>query len=191
MFLSDFIGKPLLASSTPRGTCLGVGISLKTFTAKYLLCSSQNRDEPDFCVNLSSTDKIGEAVYIPRLRPVFPKNYARILPNLPLFLESGEYLGKIFDLEIQKGIATRIITDTKRSFPTAAILACADAIILRKNLSFPIGQRVPAPVLSRFSDKTDALVTKPLLRNAITQKSLITLTLSLPPFCVQFLSNDT
>ena len=51
-----------------------------------------------------------------------------------------------------------------------------------QNLDLFDFQRIPAPLLSSFTDKSEALVTKPILRVAIRNKSLIKLTLSLPPF---------
>ena len=187
MLLSSLVQKPVVVSGNIRGVCLGVGISLKTYAVKYLLCSSSpNRANVDFCVNLSSLDKIDEAVFLRRLRPVFPKNCAQITLRLPIFSFDGSYLGKLTDLEIQNFVATRFFTENK-AFSTASIAACADALILRKEQPFPLGQRIPAPFILQFSNKTRPLVTKQFLRQAIEKKALVKLTLSLPPFNVNFM----
>jgi hypothetical protein len=55
---------------------------------------------------------------------------------------------------------------------------------LRKEQPFPIGQRIPAPLLFDFSSHTP-IVTKPLLKEAVKQGKLIQFTLSLPPFYLQ------
>lgn len=186
MLLSDLIGKPVVVAATARGVCLGVGISLKNYAVKYLLCSSApNRDKVDFCVNVSAVEKIGDALFLHRLRPVFPKNCAQITKNLPVFSYDGSFLGSLLDLEIQNFTTTRLIT-SKKVFPITALAACSDAVILRKEQPFPLGQRVPAPLVSSFSDKKEQLVTKPLLRAAIEKRALVKLTLSLPPFNVLF-----
>lgn len=191
MLLTALINKPVVVGDNIRGVCLGVGVSLKTYAVKYLLCSSSpNRATVDFCVNVSAVEKIDEAVFLRRLRPVFPKNCAQITRNLPVFSFDGAFFGKLTDLEIQNFVATRIFTE-KRAFSIALVAACSDAVILRKEQPFPLGQRVPAPFLSGFDDKTQPLVTKTFLRAAIEKRSLIKLTLSLPPFHVNFLPINT
>ena len=78
--------------------------------------------------------------------------------------------------------ATRLLTDRGDVFPITSVFACADAVILRKEPPYPLGQRIPAPLLPIVSDKSEALVTKPILRAAIQKRALVKLTLSLPPF---------
>jgi hypothetical protein len=99
----------------------------------------------------------------------------------------GDYSYELYELEseeIKDFIATKLITSEGEEYPVNGITACADAVLMRKEQPFPIGQRIPAPMLSRLTDKTDGLVTKPLLRTAIQKSSLIKLTLSLPPYCI-------
>lgn len=188
MLLSRLIEKPVVVSSTTRGVCLGIGVSLKNYAVKYLLCSSApNRDKIDFCVNVSAIEKIENAVFLRRLRPVFPKNCAQITKDLPVFSYDGAFLGSLLDIEIQNFTAIRLIT-SKKNYPITALAACSDAVILRKEQPFPLGQRVPSPFVSNVNGKKEQLVTKQLLRDAIEKKSLVKLTLSLPPFNVFFTS---
>lgn len=187
MLLSQLSEKPVVVSASMRGVCLGVGVSLKNFAVKYLLCASaQNRKQADFCVNFSAVECIDDALYLKALRPVFPRSCARFSLQIPVFSSDGGYLGKVADLELENGVATRFFTDNGKAFPLPAVLACTDAVILKKEQPFPLGQRVPAPLLSVISDKKEGLVTKPLLRAAREKSSLVKLTLSLPPFDVEF-----
>lgn len=190
MLLTSITQKPVVVSGNLRGVCLGVGVSLKTRAVKYLLCaSSPQGNKVDFCVNYSAVDKIDEAVFLQRLRPVFPKNCAQITLSLPVFSADGGFLGKIVDLDIQNQTVIRLFTE-KKSFAFTTVQACTDAVILRKEQPFPLGQRVPAPAIFQFSDKSEPIVTKRLLRQAIEKKSLVKLTLSLSPFNLNFLPLD-
>ena len=187
MLLSSLVNKPVVVAENIRGICLGVGVSLKNYAVKYLLCaSSPNRFQTDFCINASAIDKIDEAIFLKRLRPVFPKNCAQITLDLPIFSAEGCLIGKLTDVELQNLVATRLFTP-KRAFSISSVAACSDAVILRKEQPFPLGQRVPAHLLSNFEDKFSPIVNKAFLRSAIEKKALITLTLSLPPFNVNFL----
>ncbi len=186
MLLSQLVQKPVVVDGNIRGVCLGVGISLKNYAVKYLLCSSSpNRANTDFCINVSSISKIDEAVFLHRLRPVFPKTCAQITMRLPIFSFNGSALGFLRDLEMQNFFATRFFNETQ-AFSISAVTACSDAVILRKEQPFPLGQRVPAPFLLYFKDVARPIVTKAVLSTAIQKKSLIKLTLSLPPFSLDF-----
>ena len=187
MLLSQLVQKPIVVDGNIRGVCLGVGISLKNYAVKYLLCSSSpTRAKIDFCVNVSSILKIDEAVFLRRLRPVFPKNCAQITMRLPIFSFNGGALGFLRDLEMQNLVALRFFNENQ-AFPICAITACSDAVILRKEQAYPLGQRVPAPFLLYFKDVARPVVTKAVLSAAIKKKSLIKLTLSLPPFSLDIL----
>ncbi|MBQ8308706.1 MAG: hypothetical protein IJX96_02620 [Clostridia bacterium] len=181
MRLIDFIGKNVYAGSIFKGICLGVGISPKNFAVKYLLCSSLG-ERPDFCVNVSAIEEIDENIYLSRLRPVFPKNCAKIFMDLPIYSQDGAFLGHIADLEMQNYVALQIFTDRGSSISVSLLAACRDAVIVRKETSYPLGQRIPAPVVSEIFDKKETLVTKSNLRQAIQKGALIKLTLSLAPF---------
>ena len=187
MFLSQIVNLPINVNGTTRGVCLGVGVSLKTFAVKYLLCSSKPNVSPytanaDFCVNLSSVFSFEKnAVFLSKLRPVFPKNCAKIFLSRPVYSFEGSFLGNLADLEIQNEMATRVLT-THETFPFSSVAAVSDAVILRKNQPYPLGQRIPAPVVSSVFEKNTPIVTKPALKAAIEKKALIKLTLSLAPF---------
>ena len=184
MFLSQLVHKEIFVGKTPKGVCQGVGISLKTQAVKYLLCSSTPSSRARFAVPTSAVEQVGEEISLFRLRPVFPKNCACLFLKLPIYGFDGGFLGEVGDLEMKDFIATRLITKDGEEYPVNGITACADAVLLKKEQPFPIGQRIPAPMLSRLTDKTDGLVTKPLLRTAIQKNTLIKLTLSLPPYSI-------
>ena len=187
MFLTDLSEKSVLVASTPRGVCMGVGVSLKNFAVKYLLCaSSQNRKQPDFYVHYSALNEIGETLSLKALRPVFPRSCAKFSLHLPIFTADGRFVDYLADLEILGDVATRLFTEGGRVFPLSSVLACTDAVILKKEQPFPLGQLVPAPILLSICNKKEGLVTKPLLRAAKEKSCLIKLTLSLPPFDVEF-----
>lgn len=186
MFLSDITEKNVYAGKNDeaRGVCRGVGISLKSRAIKYLLCSCSpvpKSPTTDFSVNVSAVLHIDGGIRLSKLRPVFPKNCARIFIGCPVYSYDGAFLGKITDLELENLTATRLFTDNA-VYPASAILACADAVILRKEQPFPLGQRIPAPILSSVCDKEETLITKSVLKSAIAKGGLIKLTLSLPPF---------
>ena len=188
MLLSEMIQKPIFVNNKPRGMCLGVGISTKSGAVKYLLCSSEiskntRRLTADFAVNVSAVLSIENEIRLSALRPVFPKNCAKIFPELPVYSADGGFLGKIVDLQLQDDFtATMIFTDKTAAYPVSALLACSDAVLLKKEQAYPIGQPVPAPFLLQKNDKKYSVVTRPVLRAAIAQGELIKLTLSLAPF---------
>jgi hypothetical protein len=189
MQLSELTGKTLRVGKAVRGVCVGVGISLKSRTAKYLLCSSQQPQQEnisgngDFAVSIASVEDItDEEISLPRLRSVFPKNCAKLFIGKPIFSEEGVYLGKIEDVHLQNMIVTQLTTNKNATYSALSLAACSDVVILRKELPFPIGQRIPAPLISAFLDKNDVVVTKAILREAAQNGNLVRLTLSLPPF---------
>ncbi len=196
MLLSELTKKVVYSSKNPRGVCLGVGISLKSQTVKYLLCASLRatgenadtieKDDVDFAVSISTMENVTEnAIYLSNLRAVFPKNSAKIFLGKPIYSDEGIFLGNIQDVLIQNTTATKAYTDKNTTLSLLSLSACSDVLILRKEPPFPIGQLIPAPFLSHFSCKNVSLVTKPVLRSAIQNGNLIKLTLSLPPFCLE------
>ena len=191
MLLSQFIFKQILVKENARGFSVGVGISLKNYAVKYLLCNSgpvqKNTLSPlsqsDFAVAISSLSAISPtALTLSSLRPVFPKSCAKILLGKPVYLQTGEFLGTMQNLEITHDIATRIFTE-KGAFSTADIFSVGDAVILKKSSPYPLGQRIPAPASFDFLTEKDALITKKILKVSLEKSELIRLTLSLPPFC--------
>ncbi len=184
MLLSSFTGKELFLGKTYKGVCRGVGISLKSGDVKYLFCASapsQNADA-DFALPISAVASVGEIIRLSRVRPVFPKSCAKLFLQRPVYDVDGVFLGMLSDVEIKDFKVVSLTTSLGEKRWAGLIAVCSDAILLRKELPYPIGQPVPAPVLSEFSGCTDGVVTKPLLRLAMKQGSLVKLTLSLPPF---------
>ena len=184
MLLSDITNKTVSVNTTPRGICRGIGLSLKSHAVRYLLCASTQAQENaiDFSVNVSAVSEIGDTIQLSRLRSVFPKNCVKIFIGRPVYSFDGLFLGKVEDLEIREFIATRLFTDRGEVYPITSVTACSDAVILKKEPPYPLGQRIPAPLLYLYTDKADSVVTKPILRGAIQKGALVKLTLSLPPF---------
>ncbi len=186
MKLSQLHEKSIYVGKAFRGVCRGVALSLKSQTVKYLLCASTlTQTVTDFSVGVSSIQKIEESILLSRLRPSYPKSCAKISIGLPVYSFEGGYLGVVEDLEMKDFVATRLFTDRGDVIPLTSIYACSDAVILRKEQAYPLGQRIPAPLLPTVTDKSEAIVTKPILRTAIQKRALIKLTLSLPPFNVE------
>lgn len=182
MYLSDIVGKVILIKGKARGVCLGIGISLKSYAVKYLFCASERAPayQADFAVSISSVDIIDEAIRLSSLRPVYPKNCAKFFLKMPVYSSFGENLGVLSDVELRHFTVEQLFTDKNESYPVTAVSACVDAVILKKEQPYPIGQRIPAPLPSLSEGKS--IVTKPLLKRAIQQGKLIELTLSLSPF---------
>ncbi|MBR4943590.1 MAG: hypothetical protein IKZ28_06115 [Clostridia bacterium] len=182
MKLTQLYGKELFVNKTSRGVCLGIGISLHSRAVKYLFCARHiTQKSVDFAVGISSVVNVEEQIRLARLRPVYPKNCDKIAIGLPIYSFEGVYLGEVVDLEMKNFIATKLFTSRNEQYPVTAVFACSDAVILKKEQAYPLGQRIPAPILSRFSLKSD-VVTKTVLRSAIQSGRLVRLTLSLPPF---------
>ena len=188
MLLTDLIEKNVYVGKALRGVCLGVGISLKSFSVRYLLCCnaasySPLRPHVDFAVNVSAIESVSDgAILLSRLRCVFPKNCAKVFLNRPVFSDGGVFLGNLADVSIDGDSALRLFTDRNTSYPVSAVAAFSDAVLLRKPLTYPLGQRINTPAVSSFLDKSEPIVTKTVLRAALEKKALIRFTLSLAPF---------
>ncbi len=188
MFLSDLIDKEVYVGKHLRGVCVGVGISLKTAAVKYLLCGEAKQTAPhrphvDFAVGVSALESVQDTVRLSKTRTLYPKNCAKFFPNAPVYSEEGIFLGCLRDLELHSFVASKLFTDRNEARSFTAVAAVSDAVILKKEAPYPLGQRIPAPVLSDFSLE-NPLVTKATLRSAAQKGGLIRLTLSLPPFSV-------
>lgn len=180
MLLSQLTGKTVYFNGASRGVCLGVGLSPKTFAIKYLFCAD-GRSQADFALPISSLQSVSEHVLVlSKFRAALPKACARLFLGLPVYSQTGNFLGKLQDVRFEDQIATRLFTDRNAAYAFAAVGAISDALILRKLPPYPIGQRIPAPL---FSEK-QSVVTRSVLRGAIEKNSLVRLTLSLPPFGV-------
>lgn len=182
MYLSDIVGKVILVKGKPRGVCLGIGVSLKSYAVKYLFCASERAPayQADFALSISSVEIIDEAIRLSSIRPVYPKNCAKFFLKMPVYSSFGENLGVLLDVEFCHFTVKQLFTDRNESYPIIAVSACVDAVILKKEQPYPIGQRIPAPLPSIAEGKS--IITKPLLKKAIQKGKLIELTLSLPPF---------
>ncbi len=185
MQLKALVNKEILVGKNVKGYCRGVAISLKSHAVKYLLCAAAPYAEVDFALSTAYVEEVGEQIRLSCLRPVLPKNCAKIFISRPVYSADGVYLGNIADLQLQDFTATYLYTDQNERYPVSAIVAGQDALLLKREQPFPLGNRIPAPLLSLFTDKKDGLITKPVLRAAIGQGTLLRLTLSLSPFEAQ------
>ena len=193
MLLSELVGKNVYSGKNLRGTLSGVCISLKSRAIKYLLCCTNEKNaKTEFSVGVSAIERIDEDVRLKRLKPILPRQCARVFINRPIYSDEGAYLGHLADLEIKNYTATKLITGNGKNYPAHLIAAIDDAVILKKTPPYPIGQRVPAPAISLLQDKAEGekhatdqpvFITKNLLKSAIEKGNLIRLTLSLNPFC--------
>lgn len=183
MKLSQLSEKHIYVNKAFKGVCRGVAISLKSHAVRYLLCASTpTQSLTDYAVGIGAIAEINDTITLSRLRPAYPKSCAKIAIGLPVYSFEGGYLGTVTDLDVRDFVATKLYTDRGESFPILSVFACSDAVILRKEQPFPLGQRIPAPLLSVVTSKSDGVVTKPILRTAATKGALIRLTLALPPF---------
>ena len=186
MKLSQLSEKNIYVNKTFKGVCRGVAISLKSHAVRYLLCASApTQSISDYAVGINAIADIDDTIVLSRLRPACPKGCAKIAIGLPIYSFEGGYLGKVSDLDIRDFVATKLYTDRGECYPILSVFACSDAVILRKEQPFPLGQRIPAPLLSTVTAKNDGVITKPILRTAVSKGALIRLTLSLPPFQVE------
>ena len=186
MLFSQLIHKTVYAGISPKGKCVGIGISLKSYAVKYLLCASTNKQytHADFCVSVAAIDEIEDGIYLTHLRPAFPKNCAKLFLGLPIYADNGTFIGNLCDVQMENFQATHLLTNTGNSIPVCNVSAVSDAILLKKQQPYPIGQRIPAPSVSKFLDKEESFINRSNLRTAIKKSNLIKLTLSLPPFAV-------
>ncbi len=187
MLLSQLIGKQVYCGSTCRGVVLGIGTNIKSGTIKYLLCAnaehhSLRNPQTDFAIALSTVVSIGERIVLSKLRTLYPKSCAKLFLHRPVYSDEGVYLGTVEDVELHDFVLQKLLLDDNTVYPFLAVTAISDAIILKKAPPYPIGQRVPAPVALRISDKSLTCVSRALLKKAIERGRLIELTLSLTPF---------
>ena len=133
MLLSKFVNQPI-----HKGICKGLGFSLKNGKIKYLLCASaQNCSMPDFAIRFSAVEKFFPLTLF-SLRPVVPKQCAKLILGMPVFSSDGVHLGALNDVEFDEFQILRIFTDKGLVFPFLSIFASSEAVIMRKNLLFPL-----------------------------------------------------
>lgn len=179
MFLSEFCHKLLYLDGECRGICLGVAVSKKNYTIKYLLCAHERSTRPDFALPFSALRSIGiHGLTLSRVRPAIPKNVFKLFLDRPVYSGEGAYFGCLQDVEFENDVASKLTTTENLRFSFTCVNAVSDAVILRKAPVYPLGQRIPA---CSFSENS-AFVTKSVLRRAIEKRELIKLTLSLSPF---------
>ena len=180
MLLSSLLKKPIFTAQKQKGFCVGVGISQKDYSIKYLFCSQSQMGKTEFAVKFSSLTPTPESLQCSRLIPVVPKACTRIFLPRPLYNEKGELLGQIVDGIVEKYRLTSLIVDNGEKLPLCFIAAYADCVIVKKQARYPVGQRTSS--LSPDCTQAFGVITKSALKTAIKNDCLIKLTLSLPPF---------
>lgn len=186
MLLSELVGKNVYSGKKFCGVCRGVGLSLKSRAIKYLLCSSalEQRTYTEFSVSVKNIASVSDRILLKRLRASAPNGSARFFTGKPIYSENGAYLGVVSNLTMENFYASKLITDAGKAYSSAAISALGDAVILRKEPNFPLGECVLEEVaLGDDVLPLGAPVVKNTLRAAIENGRLIRLTTSLAPFC--------
>ncbi len=188
MFLTQIIDLPVRVSNVTRGKVKNACFSLKTGELKYLICApTDEQTQADFTVTFSSVVSLEDDVTLKRLTPVIAKNCVSLPLFSPVYDEQAKLLGELTDAKIENGVVTELIIDYDKRYPAHLLLASKDVVILRKKPPYPIGQRVPAPVLLRFQQQKTPQssadrVTKAFLKATIKKGELIKTTLALAPF---------
>lgn len=179
MFLSELVGKKIYSAGKIRGICRGVGLTVKSRAVKYLICVDI-ASERELFLSLNAIAEISEnGIRLKAFRPTAPQSISRLFSSRPVYDETGEYLGIVVDLEIENGVATALITDTGSVYSAYSLTAVSDAVLLKRRLSFPLGEKTPA----FFKRQTGVpVLSKALLKHAIEKGELIRLTLALPLF---------
>ncbi len=183
LLLSDIVGKNVYSGKALRGVCRGVCLALKSRTVKYLLCSretAQNNDYTEFSVSVGCIGAIEDAIVLRRMRTAIPRNCVRFFMGRPIYSEEGAYLGIVSDLALESFVATRVIADTGRSYPASAVAAVGDAVLLRRAPLFPLGRLVPEGICLPDAP-AGTIVTRSVLKSAVSSGKLIRLTSSLLP----------
>ncbi len=183
MLLSDISDKNIYVNKQQKGVCRGIGISLKTQLVKYLLCSSTANTPnyyADMPIGISAVKEFFPHILLKSGRISHPKSCGKLFIGLPVFFFDGTFLGNVVDVEIENLIATKILTNQGNYYSVSCITACSDAVILKKEQPFPIGQRIPAPLIPIYANTP--IVTKSVLKEAVKCGTLIKLTLALSPF---------
>ncbi len=155
-----------------RGICLGVYLSKKTGTIKYLFCALD--DDKTITVPVAAIEQIHPEtgnVYLKNLRAAIPNQCARLTPFLPVYSCDGKYLGRLNDIFVQGVTATKLVVGEEK-YPALSIDGVCDALLL-KPLPYPLGE---------WSKEEETNVSRRLLKDKIKQGELIRFTLSLPPF---------
>ena len=183
MLLSNLIGMPVFVGEKQRGTLQGVFLSTKSKCVKYLLCAiEQKNTQTTLAVSVCALERVNDGIHLKRIRSILPKNAALFKCGCPVYTENGTYVGCACDLHLHELTATELVTESA-VFPTTSIAAIGDAVLVKTDEPYPIGQRIPAPILSTFSTSEQCLlVTRPLLKSVIKKGRLIAFTLSLAPF---------
>lgn len=179
MLLSELVGKRIYSSGKVRGICRGVGIWLKSRTVKYLICADIEQEKELFLSVGLIAEISPSGIRMKSFRPVAAQKAARFFCSRPVYSETGDYLGISVDLEMENNHAVALITDGGERYSAYSITALSDAVLIKRRPVFPLGEKIPVPLQSQTKSP---VVSKAVLKRAIEDGRLITLTLSLPLF---------
>lgn len=184
MLLTSLIDKPIIVNNTPRGICEGVGISKKDGGIKYLICSETDNPKIRFIVPFSLVTFIKQdAVHLQKLRTVTPTKFYFLHLNIPVYTLQGKCVGNVENASWANG-TLGFLSVNGNNVPYTSISAISDAVLVRSTASFPLGQRIPVPCISKYRLRENT-VTKSVLKKSVSEDFLIELTLSLAPFNVR------
>lgn len=182
MLLSELTGKTVYSSDKAKGTCRGVALSLKSKAIRYLVCANDavGGNAAQFFIPVGNVEAITESrIVLKRMRTAAPpKNCVCFYSGIPVYFESGAYLGKTTDLEIKNFIATNLSADTGKRYKATCITGVRDAVVLKKAPAFPLGEPIPHAFSAIYKGQT---VTKSLLKHASKRRELIALTRAVLP----------
>lgn len=176
MFLNSLLKKPLVFRQRVLHVCIGVGISKKSGTIKYLICLHEEQ-HIEFALPYNHVTSItNNGIIVSSLRSAIIKHAYVIKPELPVYSTQGKYIGNLEDAVLFKNTLTQLII-RHHTYPFACISGILDAILLSPKQPYPLGQRIV-----NHKKKANDIITKNTLKKAIAENKLIALTLSLPPF---------
>ena len=147
---------------------------MKSKAVRYLICE---QDGSEFSVPVGNLERVEkEGVFLKRTRTAAPKNCARLCKNLPVYLETGEFLGTLVDLEMENFVVLSLITNDEKRHRATSVSGVRDAVIMKKPPLFPLGERLPEPFASFYDEP---VVTRPVLKKVVERGELVPTTSAL------------
>ena len=171
------IGQNVFVNNEIKATVLGVYLAKKYPAVKQLHCKLLSGEE--FCLSLNGATVDDTGVHVQKLRACLPCDYVKLTRGVPIYDEKGVLQGVLSNVEVKNGVPVSFIGQNGIRYPYSMLKSAADALILKKKPTFPLGE----PIHSYTKDKNAyPFVSKKTLTNAIKKGELVKLTLSLSPF---------
>lgn len=166
MFLHELEGKNIHTAKKLHGICKGVAVRIKSQKIHYLYC--ENAEKQSFFLPVSTIKSVEEeGIMLKKMQPA-PLNLPILSTQKPVYLQEGIFLGRVQDVRIDNWKITQIILEDK-SYSSLCITALSDALLLKKAPPFPLG----------CVTKEGEIITRTLLKQAVKEGRLISLTTSL------------